>query len=132
MEKNYEIVDSLEKLSARLEKIKKAQKVYATYTEEQVDKIFLNAALAANKARIELAKMAVDNDISIEKVKKLLVYCHAMKNIGKNYTIKEADKLSNATVISDTRKYVDYLKATRSKEELAALEKRFKEIGKGQ
>ena len=30
MEKNYEIVDSLEKLSARLEKIKKAQKVYAT------------------------------------------------------------------------------------------------------
>ena len=55
-----------------------------------------------------------------------------MKNIGKNYTIKEADKLSNATVISDTRKYVDYLKATRSKEELAALEKRFKEIGRGQ
>lgn len=37
----------------------------------------------------ELAKMAVDNDISIEKVKKLLVYCHAMKNIGKNYTIKK-------------------------------------------
>lgn len=71
----------------------------------------------------ELAKMAIDNDISIEKVKKLLVYCHAMKNIGKNYTIKEADKLSNATVISDARKYVDYLKATRSKEELAALEK---------
>ena len=71
----------------------------------------------------ELAKMAVDNDISIDKVKKLLVYCHAMKNIGKNYTIKEADKLSNATVISDARKYVDYLKATRSKEELAALEK---------
>ena len=60
MKKNYEIVDSLEKLSARLEKIKKAQKVYATYTEEQVDKIFLNAALAANKARIELAKMAVE------------------------------------------------------------------------
>ena len=80
----------------------------------------------------ELAKMAVDNDISIDKVKKLLVYCHAMKNIGKNYTIKEADKLSNATVISDARKYVDYLKATRSKEELAALEKRFKEIGRGQ
>lgn len=80
----------------------------------------------------ELAKMAVDNDISIDKVKKMLVYCHAMKNIGKNYTIKEADKLSNATVISDARKYVDYLKATRTKEELAALEKRFKEIGRGQ
>ena len=76
--------------------------------------------------------MAVDNDISVDKVKKLLVYCHAMKNIGKNYTIKEADKLSNIAVVSDARKYVDYLKATRSKEELAALEKRFKEIGRGQ
>ena len=52
----------------------------------------------------ELAKMAVDNDISIEKVKKLLVYCHAMKNIGKNYTIKEADKLSNANKIVDNVK----------------------------
>ena len=60
MEKNYMIVDSLETLNLKLEEVKKAQKVFSTFTQEQVDKIFLAAALAANKARIPLAKMAVE------------------------------------------------------------------------
>lgn len=84
----------------------------------------------SNYSKHELAKMADDNGVSVDKVKKLLVYCHAMKNIGKNYTIKEADKLSNLAVVFDGKKYVDYLKATRTKEELATLEARFKEINK--
>lgn len=37
-----------------------AQREFATYTQEQVDKIFFAAAMAANKARIPLAKMAVE------------------------------------------------------------------------
>lgn len=60
MKKDYLVVDSLETLSQRLAEIRNAQKKYATYTQEQVDKIFLAASLAANKARIELAKMAVE------------------------------------------------------------------------
>ena len=60
MKKDYLVVDSLETLSQRLAEIRNAQKRYATYTQEQVDKIFLAASLAANKARIELAKMAVE------------------------------------------------------------------------
>ena len=40
--------------------MRKAQKIFSTYTQEQVDKIFLAAATAANKARIPLAKMAVE------------------------------------------------------------------------
>ena len=59
MKKNYEVVDNLEKLSARIKEIRKAQSLYAKYTQEEVDKIFLAASLAANKARIGLAKMAV-------------------------------------------------------------------------
>ncbi len=58
--KKYEIVDGVEKLEKAIEKVRAAQKVYATYTQEQVDKIFLAAATAANKARISLAKMAVE------------------------------------------------------------------------
>ena len=54
------IVDSVEKLEARLVQIRKAQQTFATYTQEQVDRIFLAAASAANKARIPLAKMAVE------------------------------------------------------------------------
>ncbi|MBQ8895152.1 MAG: bifunctional acetaldehyde-CoA/alcohol dehydrogenase [Clostridia bacterium] len=61
MEKQtYEIVDSVEKLQEAILRTRKAQQCFATYTQEQVDKIFLAAASAANKARIPLAKMAVE------------------------------------------------------------------------
>lgn len=59
-EKQYEIVDGVEKLEKAIARVKSAQKVFATYTQEQVDKIFLAAATAANKARIPLAKLAVE------------------------------------------------------------------------
>ena len=58
--KNYSIVDSVEKLQEAIANTREAQKKFATYTQEQVDKIFLAAASAANKARISLAKMAVE------------------------------------------------------------------------
>lgn len=58
--KTYEIVDSLEKFEQLLSRVREAQKVFSTYTQEQVDKIFLAAAIAANKARIPLAKLAVE------------------------------------------------------------------------
>ncbi len=60
MEKTaYEIVDSVEKLEKAIGRTKKAQQIFSSYTQEQVDKIFLAAASAANKARISLAKLAV-------------------------------------------------------------------------
>lgn len=55
-----EIIDSVEKLEAELDRVRAAQQEFATYTQEQVDKIFFAAAMAANKARIPLAKMAVE------------------------------------------------------------------------
>ena len=54
------VVDSVETLEEALVRLKAAQKKYATYTQEQVDKIFKAAAIAANMARIPLAKMAVE------------------------------------------------------------------------
>ena len=59
-EKTYGIVDSIETLEQKLAEVRKAQAIFSTYTQEQVDKIFLAAATAANKARIPLAKMAVE------------------------------------------------------------------------
>ena len=56
----YEIIDSVEALQTAIENTRKAQREFATFTQEQVDKIFLAAASAANKARIPLAKMAVE------------------------------------------------------------------------
>ncbi len=58
--KNIEIVDSIQALEKKILSIKEAQRKFASYTQEQVDAIFLAAAAAANKARIALAKMAVE------------------------------------------------------------------------
>ena len=60
MSKEYEIVDSVEKLKETIAKVKKAQEEFAKFTQEQVDEIFKAAAIAANQARIPLAKMAVE------------------------------------------------------------------------
>ncbi len=57
---DYGICDSVEKLEQEISRVKAAQKIFATYTQEQVDKIFLACATAANKARISLAKLAVE------------------------------------------------------------------------
>ena len=54
-----QIVDSVEALQIRMNEIRTAQKEFATFTQEQVDKTFLAAATAANQKRIPLAKMAV-------------------------------------------------------------------------
>ena len=56
----HEIVDSTESFNATLAKVREAQEKFSEYTQEQVDKIFLAAASAANKMRIPLAKMAVE------------------------------------------------------------------------
>ena len=55
-----EIIDNVEALEAKMKAMREAQKKFATYTQEQVDKIFFEAAMAANKMRIPLAKMAVE------------------------------------------------------------------------
>jgi len=58
--KRYDIIDSVASLEKAIGRTRKAQQIFATYTQEQVDKIFKAAATAANKARIPLAKMAVE------------------------------------------------------------------------
>ena len=53
-------VTNIDELMKKLEEVKAAQKKFSTYTQEQVDEIFRQAAMAANNARIKLAKMAVE------------------------------------------------------------------------
>ena len=56
----HDIIDSQEKLEILIAKVREAQKKFATFTQEQVDKIFFEASKAANMARIPLAKLAVE------------------------------------------------------------------------
>ena len=52
-------VTNVQELEEKIAQMRKAQKEFASFTQEQVDEIFRAAAMAANKARIPLAKMAV-------------------------------------------------------------------------
>ncbi len=60
MNGNYPLVDSVETLEVAIDRVRAAQTKFATYSQEQVDRIFTAAAIAANKARISLAKIAVE------------------------------------------------------------------------
>ena len=60
MSEEYDIVNSPEKLEETLKKVKDAQEKYSKFSQAEVDKIFKAAAIAANKARIPLAKLATE------------------------------------------------------------------------
>ena len=60
MTNKYDIVDSVETLQKTFERVRKAQKKFSKYSQEEVDQIFKTAAIAANQMRIPLAKLAVE------------------------------------------------------------------------
>ena len=62
---NYIPVTNTDELTVALQRCREAQAIFATYSQEQVDRIFLAAATAANKARIPLAKAAVAAGIAV-------------------------------------------------------------------
>ncbi|MDR0958099.1 MAG: aldehyde dehydrogenase family protein, partial [Clostridiales bacterium] len=59
-ENQEHIINSVETLGAEIRRVRNAQKEFSSFTQEKVDKIFFAAAIAANKARITLAKLAAD------------------------------------------------------------------------
>ncbi|MCM1133798.1 MAG: bifunctional acetaldehyde-CoA/alcohol dehydrogenase [Ruminococcus flavefaciens] len=59
MEDNI-FTDSSEKLAETIRRTREAQRIFASYTQEQVDRIFLTASSAVTKARIQLARLAVE------------------------------------------------------------------------
>ena len=60
MNEMYHLTTNIQELDAALLRVRTAQSRFAAYSQEQVDRIFLAAATAANRARISLAKMAVE------------------------------------------------------------------------
>ena len=98
--KVYEIVDTPEKLEEKIASVKAAQKIFATYTQEQVDKIFLAAASAANKAAIiNFFKYSLDIIISPLFINKFLFPSYIAFEYKKriNFRQKYKTRLSKGT-----------------------------------
>ena len=100
-------VTNAEQLTKRIQELREAQKVFATYTQEQVDEIFRAAAMAANNARIKLAKMAVEETgmgIVEDKVIKNHFAAEYIYNQYKNMKtcgVLEEDKTFGVTKIAE-------------------------------
>ena len=60
LEASSNVVETLEQLEGLISRVHKAQRIFATFSQEKVDAIFKAAATAADKARIPLARMAVE------------------------------------------------------------------------
>ena len=98
------IVDSVEALEKKLAQIREAQRIFATYTQEQVDKIFTAAAIAANQARIPLAKQAVaETGMVLLRIKLSRTISHLSISIILTETLRHA-ALSRKTNHSALRK----------------------------
>ena len=70
------ILDSVETLEEAIASVRAAQNEFAKYTQEQVDEIFKAAAIAANKQRIPLAKMAVEETgMGVDVYKRQVFQC---------------------------------------------------------
>ena len=100
-------VTNAQELTARIKQLREAQKKFATYTQEQVDEIFRQAALAANLNRIKLAKMAVEETgmgIVEDKVVKNNFAAEYIYNQYKNMKtcgVLEEDKTSGITKVAE-------------------------------
>ncbi len=100
-------VTNAQELTARIKQLREAQKKFATYTQEQVDEIFRQAALAANHNRIKLAKLAVEETgmgIVEDKVVKNNFAAEYIYNQYKNIKtcgVLEEDKTSGITKVAE-------------------------------
>ena len=106
-EKKAYLVDTVPALEKRLAELKQAQEKFSSYSQEQVDKIFRAAALAANKARIPLAKLAVEETgmgIVEDKVIKNHYASEYIYNKYKNVKtcdVIERDEVYGTTVLAE-------------------------------
>ena len=100
-------VTNAQELTARIKQLREAQKKFATYTQEQVDEIFRQAALAANHNRIKLAKLAVEETgmgIVEDKVVKNNFAAEYIYNQYKNMKtcgVLDEDKTSGITKVAE-------------------------------
>lgn len=100
-------VTNAQELTARIKQLRESQKKFATYTQEQVDEIFRQAALAANHNRIKLAKLAVEETgmgIVEDKVVKNNFAAEYIYNQYKNMKtcgVLEEDKTSGITKVAE-------------------------------
>ena len=104
---NYPLTDGVGALESLIAQVREAQKIFSRYTQTQVDKIFAAAAIAADRARIPLAKLAVRETgmgVTEDKVIKnhyAAEYIYNKYKFTKTCGVIEEDKVFGITKIAE-------------------------------
>lgn len=104
---NYPLTDGVGALESLIARVREAQKIFSRYTQTQVDKIFAAAAIAADRARIPLAKLAVQETgmgVTEDKVIKnhyAAEYIYNKYKFTKTCGVIEEDKVFGITRIAE-------------------------------
>ncbi len=104
---NYPLTDGVGALESLIARVREAQKIFSRYTQTQVDKIFAAAAIAADRARIPLAKLAVRETgmgVTEDKVIKnhyAAEYIYNKYKFTKTCGVIEEDKVFGITKIAE-------------------------------
>lgn len=104
---NYPLTDGVGALESLIARVREAQKIFSRYTQTQVDKIFAAAAIAADRARIPLAKLAVRETgmgVTEDKVIKnhyAAEYIYNKYKFTKTCGVIEEDKVFGITRIAE-------------------------------
>ena len=104
MSEERDCIDNVESLERALARVRKAQEIFGTYSQEQVDKIFAAAAIAANQARIPLAEMAVE-ETGIREIPANTVIMSFKLSIGKT-AITSEPMYSNEAIMAFHDKHI--------------------------
>src|SRR5574344_167494 len=110
-----------------------AADLYDMFTKEHIEfyeKEVAKRPVVSNLNKDFLAKTALQYNISVDKLKKVLVYQHAMSQCGGKYSIEEILSMQPTDLLRGVRSYMDWLKKNTPPEELEVIGQHFKEIGK--
>ncbi|MBD9222382.1 bifunctional acetaldehyde-CoA/alcohol dehydrogenase [bacterium] len=107
LEASSNVVETIEQLEGLISRVHKAQRIFATFSQEKVDAIFKAAATAADKARIPLARMAVEETgmgILEDKIIKnhfASEYIYNKHKHAKTCGIIKEDKINGTKVVAE-------------------------------
>lgn len=82
--------------------------------------------IVSNKSKTELKKLAINNNISIDNIKKILILQHALKTIDKQYTIEQLSNKSSSEIVALIKDYYDHMNKKLSPKEKSKLKSDFK------
>lgn len=111
-----------------------AADMFDMFTEEHVklyEEEIAGKKIVSNLSQKQLQKTADKHNISIDKLKKVLIFQDAVKTLGANYSVEQILNMRSSEIFRCAKNYIDWLKKNKSEEEFEAISEHFKNLSAG-